>query len=356
MISISIIIPVYNVEQYIQRCVDSIIEQDVKGVTIECILVDDCTPDKSMNIVQKMVDNYHGDIQFKLVHHEKNGGVSAARNTGINQASGDYILFVDSDDYLLPNSLSLMAEQLNLHPAIDIIVGGVVQNGRSFFTNIQEPLLINDPNIFMQQLLCGRIYQQSWNKLVRRSILIYNNITFIERVIYEDIPWSYEVFSHCTSVLILPYDTYSYEYVETSLVHTIFRTDKAEGVIKSCIGVANKMLDNPPDMTIFNKSILVEYLLCMAVPINQGVDVLMRCPIPANTKELFLNTRQRLLKRAWQYKRLLIAAFLLLSFSPLYHLQRLRLYRHNYHKIQQTACHLSHIADRLFGNSQHKPK
>lgn len=142
----------------------------------------------------------------------------------------------------------------------------------------------------MRQLLCGHIYQQSWNKLVRRSILIGNNITFLERVIYEDIPWSYEVFSHCTSVLILPYDTYSYEYVETSLVHTIFRTDKAEGVIKSCIGVANKMLDNPPSMAIFSKSIQVEYLLCIAVPINQGVDVLMRCQIPNNTKDFLYHS------------------------------------------------------------------
>lgn len=341
MNSISIIIPVYNVEQYIHRCLESIIEQSIENVRIECILVDDCSPDKSMDIVQKIADDYHGEIQFKMLRHKENRGVSAARNTGLKHASGDYILFVDSDDYLLPNSISLFVEQLNSHPGIDIIVGGVVQNGKSFFTNIEEPLLIIDPNIFMRQLLCGRIYQQSWNKLVRRSILIDNNITFLERVIYEDIPWSYEVFCHCTSVLILPYNTYFYEYVETSLVHTIFRADKAEGVIKSCINVANKMLDNPPSMTIFNKSIQVEYLLCIAVPINQGVDVLMRCQIPDNTKDLFHTTRQQLLKRAWQYKRLLITAFLLLTFSPFCYLQKIRIFRHNYHNIQQFIRYLS---------------
>lgn len=116
MNSISIIIPVYNVEQYIHRCLESIIEQSIENVRIECILVDDCSPDKSMDIVQKIADDYHGEIQFKMLRHKENRGVSAARNTGLKHASGDYILFVDSDDYLLPNSISLFVEQLNSHP------------------------------------------------------------------------------------------------------------------------------------------------------------------------------------------------------------------------------------------------
>lgn len=77
MNSISIIIPVYNVEQYIHRCLESIIEQSIENVRIECILVDDCSPDKSMDIVQKIADDYHGEIQFKMLRHKENRGVSS---------------------------------------------------------------------------------------------------------------------------------------------------------------------------------------------------------------------------------------------------------------------------------------
>ena len=89
MIKVSIIIPIYNVAQYIKRCIDSVLIQECVDCDIECILVNDCTPDDSMEIVRSMMDDYHGEIHFVICNHDKNKGLSAARNTGILVATGD---------------------------------------------------------------------------------------------------------------------------------------------------------------------------------------------------------------------------------------------------------------------------
>lgn len=102
--NISVIIPVYNVERYVERCLLSIINQTYTE-SVECIVVNDCTPDNSMKIVEKLVADYKGSIQFKLLCHKHNRGLAAVRNTGINNAGGKYIVHVDSDDYCEPDML-----------------------------------------------------------------------------------------------------------------------------------------------------------------------------------------------------------------------------------------------------------
>ena len=87
-LSLSIIIPIYNVEKYIERCLESIISQDTSRYEIECVLINDCTPDNSITIARNIINNYHGNIQFRVLEHEKNKGLSEARNTGIRNATG----------------------------------------------------------------------------------------------------------------------------------------------------------------------------------------------------------------------------------------------------------------------------
>ena len=90
--SISIIIPIYNVEPYVEKCIKSVISQTYNG-TIECIMVDDCSSDNSMAIVDKVITDYDGPILFKIIHHDRNRGLSAARNSGIEVATSDYLFF-----------------------------------------------------------------------------------------------------------------------------------------------------------------------------------------------------------------------------------------------------------------------
>lgn len=108
MKKLSIIIPIYNVERYLAECLDSVIGQTYDHSQIECILVNDCTPDNSMEIVREKVEKYReegGSMTFKIVTHDVNSGLSAARNSGMEQATGEFLLFVDSDDYLYPESI-----------------------------------------------------------------------------------------------------------------------------------------------------------------------------------------------------------------------------------------------------------
>lgn len=101
----SIIVPVYNVEKYIDKCLASILRQTFKN--FECIIIDDCSPDNSNAIIDKYVKL---DQRFKVIH-QKNMGVSVARNTGLDIAKGDYIIFVDSDDYIADDYLEKFAKK-----------------------------------------------------------------------------------------------------------------------------------------------------------------------------------------------------------------------------------------------------
>lgn len=107
---LSIVVPIYLVEQWIERCLNSIGAQ--RGL-IECILVDDCSPDGSMELARKFFNDYVGDVDFRIIHHEKNRGLAAARNTGIESARGEYIMFVDSDDYLSDKQLQRLLELMD---------------------------------------------------------------------------------------------------------------------------------------------------------------------------------------------------------------------------------------------------
>ena len=94
---ISIIIPIYNAEKYIFRCIKSVMNQKISGFGIECILIDDCSQDDSILIANNIIDDYTGDIIFKMIRNETNKGLSASRNIGIQLSSGEYLFFLDSD-------------------------------------------------------------------------------------------------------------------------------------------------------------------------------------------------------------------------------------------------------------------
>jgi len=98
---ISVIIPIYNVEKFIRRCLESVIAQECAEFDIECILVDDCSVDMSMVIAKEIIDHYHGQISFHILSNSENQGPSVSRNNGMMIAKGDYVFFLDSDDSIL---------------------------------------------------------------------------------------------------------------------------------------------------------------------------------------------------------------------------------------------------------------
>ena len=142
MLNLSIIIPVYNVEAYIEECLASVVAQSDAKANIECIIVDDCSPDGSMDIVRRFVDNYQGAVLFRTLRHEVNRGISAARNTGVEAATGDYVFFIDSDDYLMEHGLKTLVDGLLANPDADVVQGNSLFLDKKAYSKRQEPIVL----------------------------------------------------------------------------------------------------------------------------------------------------------------------------------------------------------------------
>lgn len=345
MISISIIIPIYNVEAYIRRCLESVMTQEFEGATVECILIDDCTPDKSMAIVEEMVNNYEGPISFALLRHEENRGLSAARNTGILQAKGDYVFFMDSDDYLMPHSLQYFIDNMSMD--VDILIGNVknCKANNLLINNVHDSCLMTNRDLFFQRMLQHKIYLYAWNKMIKRDILLKHHLFFEEGIIYEDQCWSYLLFSKVSSIMLLSQVTYVYEYNPNSIVHTTFTSGNADKAVWSYTVSTNKMLVSPPDPLIFQKNLTVDYLLFMANFLMNGVDVLSRFKISEEIAHNFLMVRVRILMRSLRNGRLMLACFFLLLFSPFSYVQKFRLFRHHYYDLESVVNKMCHLTD-----------
>lgn len=346
---ISIIIPIYNVASYISRCLESVMSQDIHGFYVECILVDDCGTDRSMDIVREMTDNYQGSMRFLILSHEQNRGLSAARNTGLQHATGDFVLFIDSDDYLTPGALRYMLDQLGQHPEVDMVMGNVInkKGNNLLISHIQEPCLLNDPTIFFGRMLHHQIYLHAWNKLIRRPLLLEHGILFIDGIIYEDQAWSYLLFSHLSSVLLLPKVTYVYEYNPSSIVNTTFTIEKADKAVRSYTVSCSYIMDNPPQPDRYIRNMTVDYLLFVTNFLMNGVDLMSRQPITPDIAKGFFNIKRRLLLRSLRYGRLLLACFFLLLFWPFSFVQRFRLFRHHYYDIESVVNRMAHLTDFL---------
>ncbi len=205
---ISFVIPVYNVEKYLNECVDSILAQDFKDY--EIILVDDGSPDNSGAICDEYADKY----DFISVIHKKNGGQSDARNVGLKAAKGDYILFVDSDDYIGKGSLKKMAQCVyDSNGMADVIFleafkvfpnGKVISLGDGY---IGECINGCSKKSVIEHLASLPKYPGSaCSKMVKRKLITDNNIFFESGIIsLEDIDWTLsailksEVYAYCSA-------------------------------------------------------------------------------------------------------------------------------------------------------------
>lgn len=217
-LKISIIIPIYNVEAYIEDCLRSVASQTYEG-PIECLLIDDCGTDRSMAIAQRFMASYHGAIEFRLIRHEHNRGLSAARNTGTEEATGSYVYFLDSDDEMDKHCLEMLARPLE-EKAYDIVVGGYKATGKGS----EAPALhladgtILEGSAIMESYVRGDWYVMAWNKLCNLQFLRHNHIFFKEGLLHEDELWSFMVACQAKSLRIGSHPCYIYKLREGSIM------------------------------------------------------------------------------------------------------------------------------------------
>lgn len=218
---VSIIIPVWGVEQYVEACVRSVIMQNYTGV-LECVIINDCTPDGSMEVVERVVKDYEGNIDFRIFSHEKNRGLSAARNTGMAVATGDYIFFLDSDDEVTPNCISSLTAPLVSKP-YDMVIGDIkeLNTERDMrWLSLPEGEMLSSQQI-RAAYLEWKWYPMAPNKLYRKTFVEQYALNFKEGLIHEDELWTAKIAFLLENMYVVSQKTYLYKIRENSIMTSL---------------------------------------------------------------------------------------------------------------------------------------
>lgn len=243
---ISIIIPVYNVEDFIIPCLESVLVQDY--ARLEIILVNDKTPDKSFTAAAALINSLREKYAFKIIEHDRNRGLSAARNSGIRVASGDYLFFLDSDDILSAGACSFLVSCLPENKDCKLILGGY----SSFYNTIDDPRAADDgdkadgsfpfihenSNEAVFSSFCrGEWNTMAWNKLIKKKLLTDHKIFFEEGILHEDMLFSFQLALTASSMVISNNITYYYRSRKQSIKSNITKKN-----INDLIFVLNKAI------------------------------------------------------------------------------------------------------------------
>ncbi len=207
---VSIIIPVYNASQFIARCLDSVIAQSHKNIEIIC--VNDGSTDNSEKILTQYAKF---DDRIKIITKE-NGGLSSARNAGLLQVTGDYILFVDADDYISSTTVEILYKNATTHNSdivvFDYICGNPDLSNTQHITIKNCKELIN--SIFSIKFLNADTYKlfppSAWSKFYKTKFLNDKNIRFYNGLYYEDVPFWAEVYANANRMTYIPQPLYFY--------------------------------------------------------------------------------------------------------------------------------------------------
>lgn len=230
--TISVIIPVYNAENYVSRCIESVQAQTYNDW--QMILVDDGSKDKSLEICQ-MYAAHDGRI---LVIHQENAGAGAARNKGLSKASGDYIVFIDSDDYIGKDYFELLSK--HDEDVVFIDVEAINEKGKvvsreylSCFKNLNK-------DDFMRAQMTGKINWGGVRKVVKRDIIEDNKIRYSDHKVGEEAIFTYSSVFSAKSIAFIDKPVYFYVQREDSLSHT--QMDNPWGAVS--LSLKDKTIEN----------------------------------------------------------------------------------------------------------------
>lgn len=244
MKTVSIIVPIYNVEDYLARCVDSIIIQTYPA--LEIILVDDGSPDGCGAVC----DKYAAQDERIRVIHKKNGGLSDARNAGLDIASGEFVFFVDSDDWIAPDTIEVLMS--HMEDSVDIVAGSSVDvaviDGEVLHKCYSVPLgekLVMDRRAAMKDNLLGG--WAAWNKLYRRNL--WTGLRFPVGRINEDEAVLLHVLHCCNCVIQVGHPTYYYFLRQNSITTASFSEKKMDWY-ENCIDNYRFIRDNYPELLL----------------------------------------------------------------------------------------------------------
>lgn len=254
---LSIIVPFFNVEDYIEECIRSLFNQDVPRNSYEVICINDCSRDRSKEIVCGLQKEYPTILLLELEQNHKPGG---ARNLGLAKSHGEYVWFIDSDDYIEPNCLGQLFSEIEL-AKVDVLhfdyksfYCGRTNNYRTSYSDSKvysgQEFFINDKyELWWQRGV------EVWRRLHRKQFLIESNLTFEENVMFEDTDYSIGVMRQAQSVRHINFSPYVYRINSQSITHRKITPEIIYWKVlqlcrckKYCSGISNetfeKLIDN----------------------------------------------------------------------------------------------------------------
>ena len=251
---ISIVLPIYNVENYIEKCMESVLNQTYKN--IEIILVDDGSPDNCPIICDQYVKE---DNRVKVVHKE-NGGLSDARNAGIKVANGDYITFIDSDDYVDKDYVEFFYNTIEETDA-DIAIGGhrvIYDSGKIIEKETHENSVLEPKKVLERILYDDGIDLSAWGKLYKRYL--FNDIKFPKGRLFEDSATTYMLVDKANKIAINSISKYNYIIRKNSISNAKFSPKKMD-LITSTREMSEYVKNKYPDLeNAANRRLMYAYL------------------------------------------------------------------------------------------------
>lgn len=306
---VSIIIPVYNVAHYVNKCIDSVISQSYQN--IEIILVNDGSTDQSGQIISRYLDV---DKRIRILHKE-NGGLSDARNYGMSYITGEYVLFVDSDDWIDTSFVESLVN-VSLIEDADIVQCGFyytydeyLEYDNRWFNETDPYYVLNHYEAMRELIQNERIKNFAWGKLFKASLLY--DIPFEKGVLFEDVFWMHQVFARIKKYALLHQPLYFYRQRGNSIVakYRIKNLDLIRGQIERKEFVANyyPSLISEQDKIIV-QSILLHFNL-LSLNKEQDPDAIYRLQLRNYVKlnkASFLDSIKMNTRLYWQLKLFLI--------------------------------------------------
>lgn len=214
---VSVIVPIYGVERYIEQCVRTLMEQTLREV--EYVFVDDHTPDKSMEILERVLADYPDRMGWvKVLHNEENQGIARTRRVGYKECTGEYIIQVDSDDYVSPDYCEKLYATASKEQADIVWCDFYKQQGQQWEISKQVPDRELSVDSEIRSLLVGHRQGALWNHLIRRDL--WNTIVYFPtHNMAEDLTVLIQIYTEAHRLAYVPKGLYYYRYSETSLSH-----------------------------------------------------------------------------------------------------------------------------------------
>lgn len=310
-LKVSVIVPIYNVEKYIHQCITSIVNQTFTN--LEIILVNDGSPDNCGMIAERFAEQ---DNRIKVIHKE-NGGLSDARNAGTQFVTGEYIIFVDSDDWLALDMVEKMVN-ISLMYKADVVQSAFYYAyeehllfDHRYFSKTDPPLILNNQTLMFELVNNEKVKNFAWGKLYKTSLI--QDIPFKKGVLFEDVFWAHQVMHNVNTYVLLHEPLVYYRQRSDSIVatYTTRNLDILKGLRErhSFIEEYYKALIDDSYKVIFKTSLQHYYLLLA----NWNKD---RGGIYRKGIQSYIRTNYSSIKRAVERERKLRKQLILFSFHP----------------------------------------